>query len=304
MSGEVARFADVAMFTAVPLTEEGERLTEPRVTLIDMTSNPLRKMAAVSELYRGGVYRNPDDISQEQALFWLDSASKSKIVLPLEFINISLFIEGIGRDITHQMVRQRTAGFVQESMRFAVKENAAWEVPEPAELDGLADDHPWRLTWDAAVSYAAQAYNRLVDNGMPAESARKLLPTGIGTRIHWHTDWRNFMAQAGNRLCSQAQWDWKLLWGKIVEAIIGYGPEEDQWQQRALASMLKPVCYNTGKCEFMGPADRWCIIRERVEAHHRAGEPPTVWLDIDPHEPLRPDAARRSNEETWKRDVR
>jgi len=290
-SREIARYADVAMYTAVPI--EASR-TEPEVTIIDMTSNPLRKMAAVSELYRGGIYRDPGLISTEQAMLWLKQAQSSKIVLPLEFINISLFVEGVGRDITHQMVRQRTAGFVQESMRFAVKENAAYEVTEPPELIGLADDHPWRVEWNKAVAEVTASYLRLIHSGMPAESARKLIPTGIATRIHWHTDYRNFIAQAGNRLCSQAQWDWKVLWGKIVTAIINYGPPTDRWQQKALASMLKPICFATGKCEFMGPADRWCDIRERVEAHHAAGERPETWTDIDPHELLRPDAARRT----------
>jgi flavin-dependent thymidylate synthase len=295
MTQEIQKWSDVAMFEAVPLTGEGERLTEPRVTVIDMTNNPLRKMAAVSELYRGGIYHNPNEITKAQALEWLDSARKSKISLPLEFITVSLFIEGIGRDITHQMVRQRTAAFIQESMRFAVKSNAEWEVPEPPELHGLPEDHPWRIEWDRTVRETAAAYNRLVNAGMPAESARKLLPTGIGTRIHWHTDYRNFIAQSGNRLCSQAQYDWKVLWRHIAKAITEYGPLTERWQQKALVSMLKPICFATGKCEFMGPADRWCVIRDRVEVHHKEGDLPEDWADINPMEPLSPDAARRSH---------
>ena len=68
---EVARYADEAMFQAVPITEEGEEV-KPRVTVIDMTSNPLRKMTAVSALYNGRV--GPSTLRRdnpEEALQWV-----------------------------------------------------------------------------------------------------------------------------------------------------------------------------------------------------------------------------------------
>jgi len=178
-------------------------------------------------------------------------------------------------------------------MRFAVKDNAAWEVAEPPSLNGLKEDHPWRLTWNNAVAYAAQAYNRLVDNGMPAEDARGLLPTNITTRIHYHTDLRNLVNQSGMRLCSQAQFEWKIVWLEMIKAILSYGPEKDKWQQREIASLFRPICYQTGSCGFNGPADRWCVIRDRVNAHSAAGDPPDTWTNIDYREPLHHAAARK-----------
>ena len=150
MSGEVARFADVAMFTAVPLTEEGEEV-KPRVTVIDMTSNPLRKMTAVSALYNGRVVHDPSEITQEEAMECLAGYEGGKIVAPLEWIQISLLIEGVTRAFTHQMVRQRTATFVQESLRFAVKDNTINEVALPPSLSVLKDDAPARVVEDMAA---------------------------------------------------------------------------------------------------------------------------------------------------------
>lgn len=287
-----ARWADVAMYSAEPLAEEGGSVT-PTVTLIEMTRRPLQVMASAAELYRGGIYRDPTQITREQALEWLDGFKQSKISAPLEFITLHFFIEGVTRAFTHQLVRQRTAVFVQESMRFAVKENATWEIGEPPSLANLKDDHPWRLTWDQASSYAAQAYNRLVDNGMPAEDARGLLPTNITTRVHYHTDLRNFVGTAGMRLCSQAQAEWKIVWAGFIQAILNFGPKEDRWQQKAIARLFRPVCYQTGSCGFNGPADRWCVIRDRVNAHTENGDPPDTWADINPQEPLHHAAARR-----------
>jgi flavin-dependent thymidylate synthase len=296
------KWADEAMYAARPITYGGEPV-RPKVTLVSMTANPLRVMAAASELYQGGIYDDPRYISHDQALKWLDGFKSSKISAPLEFINLHFFISGVTRAFTHQLVRQRTAVFVQESMRFAVKENAAFEVPIPPSLanteggqtPGAEDStQEWqRNVWDECVSHTAQAYLHLIGSGMPAEEARGLLPTDITTRIHYHTDLRNLVNQAGMRLCSQAQAEWKHVWDQFIRAIMTYGPPEESWQQREIARLFKPVCYQTGHCGFNGPADRWCVIRDRVNAHSAAGDAPDTWTDIDPVEPLHHNAARK-----------
>jgi hypothetical protein len=128
---------------------------------------------------------------------------------------------------------------------------------------------------------------------MPAEDARGLLPTNITTRVHYHTDLLNLTRQAGNRLCSQAQFEWKIVWNQMILAILNYGPTDERWQQKEIIRLFKPVCYQKGSCGFHGPADRWCVIRDRVDAHATAGDPPDTWADIDPMEPLHHAAARK-----------
>lgn len=302
MRTDIARFADVAMYKATPLAGEGKQLTEPRVTVISMTPNPLRVMAAAAEQYRGIPVHDPRDIDRTTATNWFRDMSVTKLQAPLEFIDIHLYLEGVSRAFTHQLVRQRTAVYVQESQRFAVQENAAFQVVEPPSLAGLPEDHPWRVIWDTQVANLADSYNQLINAGMPAEDARGLLPTNIGTRIHWKSNLRNLTDHASSRLCSQAQFEWKIVWGKIIQAIRSYGPATERWQQQEICRLFRPPCYLTGKCEFMAKTDRWCVIRDRVEAHHEAGDPPETWGDIDPRETLHPAAARRSAMEA--RDAR
>lgn len=288
----VSRWGDEAMYLATPLTEADGKL-EPRVTMISMTYNPLRVMAAAAQQYRGIPVHDPREIDQETALEWLASGSENRLKAPLEFIDLHLYFEGVSRAFTHQLVRQRTAVYVQESMRFAVKNHARSEIVEPPSLAGLPEDHAWRAVWDGAVARIDWAYNSLVESGMPAEDARGLLPTNIGTRIHYKTNLRNLAEQSMNRLCSQAQDEWKEVWRLIIEAILGYGPESERWQQRAIVKLFKPICYQSGHCEFMAPTDRYCSIRDRVQAHAERGDRPEIWLDIDPREPLHRNAARR-----------
>jgi flavin-dependent thymidylate synthase len=293
MAKDVRRWADVAMWEAQPdqAAAAGE-VIKPRVTLVSMTANPLRVMAAASEMYHGLAYSDPDFISRDAAEYWLAEMSKTALKAPFEFIDLHFLIEGVTRAFTHQLVRQRTAVYVQESMRFAVKTHAAIEVVMPPSIQALKEDDPARVHWDNAVAMLAYSYNAMVDSGIPAEDARGILPTNIVTRVHYKTNLRNLGEHAGLRLCSQAQFEWKQVWAEMLWAIRRYGPKEEAWQQIAIADLFKPICYRTGRCEFRGDNDRFCSIRERVEAHYAKGEGTEQWTDIDPLEPLVYGAAR------------
>lgn len=292
-NAQLEKWADVAMWEAPP---DPDPQSGPRVTLISMTPIPVQVMAAAAALYRGEIVRDPRCVSMEEALKWLRQTQLSRASQSqLEFVDIHFLIENVTRAFTHQLVRQRVgATYVQESLRFAVKGNAAFEIALPPFFDNLKDDHPLRIIWNRAVAQNSWAYNAMVDGGVPAEDARGLLPTNITTRIHYKTTLRGLVEHAGLRLCSQAQHEWKQVWDGFITAIMEYGPENEQWQQMAIASLFRPVCYNTGKCEFMGASDRHCPIRDRVQAHHAKGEGQEHWVDIHPLEALRYGAARVS----------
>jgi flavin-dependent thymidylate synthase len=265
---------------------------EPQVTLISMTANPLRVMAAASELYAGHVIRDPGDVPRHVAEMWLGDMTRTALQAPLEFIDLHFLFEGVTRAFTHQLVRQRTGVYVQESQRFAVKENARFEIALPPSINRLRDDDPKRVAWKNACEAVSATYMSLINTGVPAEDARGLLPTNITTKVHYKTNLRNLAQHAGMRLCTQAQYEWKQVWAGMINAILAYGPVPERWQQKAIGQLFKPVCYQTGKCEFLADTDRACSIRERVMTHHANGVPPHLWLDINPYEPLQEGAAR------------
>jgi flavin-dependent thymidylate synthase len=158
-----------------------------------------------------------------------------------------------------------------------------------------------RNLWDQAVEMVEQTYIHLIDAGMPAEDARGLLPTNMLTRVHYVVNLRSLHQYAGLRLSTQAQFEWREVFAGIINAIRNYDPYtavresfrrnglqnnkwvmdalrmSDAWQYEGIANLFRPVCYYTGKCEFMGTADRYCNIRERVEQNHAAGRPSSEW---------------------------
>ena len=132
-----------------------------------------------------------------------------------------------------------------------------------------------------------------------------LAPTNVLTRINYDTNLRNLLDHAGNRLCTQAQFEWRQVLSGVVQAIrehyiydTRYIKMQDEWdpyslsqdeeeyarrtesirrEYAAIASLLKPVCYQTGQCVFNADFDRKCSIRSRVDANHDINRPSSEW---------------------------
>lgn len=269
---DVTRYADKAMFEAEPV-EEGM----PRVYLLSATPDPLGSMAAMCMMYEGKVVRDLASVTDEQRRHYWEESFKTHLKAPWESIDLHFLVEGVTRAFTHQMVRQRTAVFAQESMRFAVKHKVA---ARPGVL--VNDDAAALEVWQQQVDSVWDAYNTLISMGVPAEEARGLLPHDTLTRLHYKTNLRNLADHLGNRLCTQAQFEWRLVASALREAIHGYQGLVDgaHWQFRALAesNIFQPVCFEKGRCPFNADFDRGCTIRERVDAGRFEEIDPREWL--------------------------
>lgn len=337
---EIQAWCDDAMFSAQSIDREAG----PQVFLLSCNPDPLGSIAACAKAYEGQFVESLSQITDKERKYYLREVQKSVLVMPLETVQFHFRISGVTRGFTHQMVRQRSAAYAQESTRFAVKEDVP--VGRPPSLDGTIrqdqhwmrsakdlypamtpggagwnDAHTnavdqfnarnkskeqiWRERWDSLVAEIDETYNDLVNSGMPAEDARGLLPTNLLTQINYVTDLRGLKEHAGLRLCTQAQFEWRLVWAQMIQAIRDYGASQtysatltqqdvdqmlgcnevgdvygnlsSQWQFDALAEIFKPICYYRGSCQFMAEIDRKCTIRDRVNANAAANVPSSEW---------------------------
>lgn len=282
---DVVKFADVAMWEAVPTSDGEHQVDPPRARLLYMTPDPLGSIAMANLMYEGKPVASVDDVTDEYRDHVIRDIPLTKLKAPFEFVDLHFLYENVDRGFTHQLVRQRTAVYVQESQRFAVKRHAALEVSQPPTIAGLKDDDPARVAWDKVVSDIGDGYNALIDAGIPAEDARGLLPTNITTRIHYKTNLRSLLDQAGVRLCTQAQFEWRLVWASMLRELREKHTDDRHeadgyhkiYRANDLLHLFRPICYQTGRCEFMGSGDRFCSIRDRVQANAAAGVKPSEW---------------------------
>jgi flavin-dependent thymidylate synthase len=301
-------------------TEFGYR---PTVRLLDAPNDPLGKLAFIAKAYQGVFEQDYSYITDEDRKYYIQDMEKNILGMPSEAVQFHFLLENVTRSFTHQLVRTRHASYAQESMRFAVKEDFPVQLPpsllgteslsawlSSRILDGYlrenasdedydehveryaSDKQKMRFKWDQAVSDSGSAYADLIESGMPAEDARGLAPHAIVTKINWVVDLRALMATAGQRLCTQAQWEHREMWNSLIASIRDYGSDKkylvdekalsSEWQFELLADRFKPVCYQTGRCQFRSDFDRYCNIRDRVEANHKIGRPSSEWDKASP----------------------
>lgn len=278
------------MFPSVPMPKgQGGRVT-PTATVISATPDPFGTLATNCGMYEGKVTVSLDYVEDTARRQALEDMMSTALQGPLETVQFTILIEGVTRSFTHQMVRERQAFFAQESMRFAVVEGETWH--ERAAMPPSVRGNPAReLHWAAAMDQSQTEYNWLVNDGVPAEDARGVMPHDMTTRLYWTLDLRGLLHVAGLRLCTQAQFEWRLAMASVAKAFRQYSlvsplqrlaghdsaVSGDGWQWRAIADLLRPVCYQQGRCGFMAKFDRSCKIRDRVEANAKLGRPSSEW---------------------------
>lgn len=273
---DLIKSGDKQQYEAVPhKLENPDDGVIPEAKLIWMTPDPLGAMAFFSGVYKGRFYDSLDEVTDEDRYEALADVQKTHLQAPLEVIKMHFRLDGVDRAFTHQLVRQRTAVYAQESMRFSVLGDlidattlppslagtvrewdlnvpGRWEKADEVSLEQLVDSTAYnyaneaqrkRMVWDYVVRVIDKGYHYLVEGGMPAEEARGLLPQATATRINYITDLRNMKDHAGNRLCTQAQFHWRKVFNDIVREIATY-PEKGgndhvkighEWQFKALA---------------------------------------------------------------------
>lgn len=308
---DIIKWGDAQQFHAEPPANWSDEYgVLPSVHMLWMTPDPLYAIAAMSEMYKGHVVRDLlADLTFREVDEALIDVQQTHLQAPLEAVKLHFMIDGVDRAFTHQLVRQRTAVYAQESLRFAVLEDLVhgtslppslhetvpWPHEEPINSYDMTKSQAWRDRWDETLRFISDNYEFLVADGMPAEEARGLIPHAVATRLNYVTDLRNLLAHAGNRLCTQAQFHWRLVFSGIVHAIRTYDPmpmtegarqkmtamgwEDKRWQYRALADsgMFKPVCYQLNRCPFKASFDRHCSIRDRVNAFVSEGVDSKQW---------------------------
>jgi flavin-dependent thymidylate synthase len=232
--------------------------------------------AAYSMMYEGRVVRDLSEITDDERRHYFDETFKTALKTPLEAIDLHFMVEGMTRATWDQMRTQRTASFAGESLRFAVKDTFAESVRPGPSVENKKGN---RDIWAKALVGLEEAYHALIANGVPAEDARGLLPMNILVRGHWKSNLRNLEAEIGKRLCTQAQFEWRMLHADLRRSIREYQQtmrvnggtsilraNDWQWAYIAESPMFVPICFQKGACMFKASMDRGCTIRSRVDA--------------------------------------
>jgi thymidylate synthase (FAD) len=139
----------------------------------------------------------------------------------LEHASFTFGIEGISRACSHQLVRHRLASYSQQSQRYVVLKGDGL----PAVLPGtVAETERRRKIFDSAMQTCVEAYRALLEDGVPAEDARFVLPNAAETRIVMTMNARELLHFFALRCCERAQWEIRAMALAMVRLVRPVAP--------------------------------------------------------------------------------
>lgn len=234
-----------------------------KVTLTSHTDNPLRAIGiAIATMKEKDPIAHVDSLDRKGLEEYVGQMFKTKLRGSLEFANFTFLVEGVTRAFTHQLVRHRTMSFSQQSLRFFKATDSGFLMPEVEKMGkGAEYKQLINSSWETTIGI----YNKLIEEGCPAEDARSILPTNVLTAISFSSSYRGLVDLAEIRLCLQTQSEFR----NVMRAIKREIKKVDEF----LAEHLIITCQRTGVCPFKSIFDRYCPVekslpkvRERLKA--------------------------------------
>ncbi len=180
----------------------------PAVRVLSHTPDPERTVALAARLCYSarGVAELHGDLSDAEIGSLLGKLRAMGHLSALEHAHFTFGVEGISRACSHQLVRHRVASYSQQSQRYVrLREVQAVVPPTVAEhpVHGSLFQEKLEDLWEC--------YARMVDDGIPPEDARYLLPNACETKLVVSMNARELRHFFGLRLCRRAQWEIREL---------------------------------------------------------------------------------------------
>ena len=179
----------------------------------------------------------------------LDHALASGHESVLEHATFTFAIEGISRACSHQLVRHRMASYSQQSQRYVKMDGFDYVVPES--INDIVLDEVWDSDIGFESVYASEVYTNLmndirdaytlmIENGIPEEDARYILPNACKTNIVVTMNARELRHFFSLRCCERAQWEIKQVAEMMLDLVKEVAP--------TLFEDAGPRCKTLGYC--------------------------------------------------------
>ena len=164
---------------------------------------------------------------------------------PFEHPQATFAVEGVSRSCMAQLTRHRHVSFDVQSMRYVafdevdpdeVREGAMVVTPPSAtdpdwvgrnQRGGAADEEvveKREQVFRESVVESVEAYQELLDTGMPPEDARFVLPIGTEVNMVFSMNARMLMHVADMRAAADSQWEIRELTEEVLDLAAEWCP--------------------------------------------------------------------------------
>lgn len=150
--------------------------------------------------------------------------AKSGHMSVYEHVSFTFIIEDVSRALLAQLTRHRHAAYSVQSQRYCDMLNCEFVIPE--NIDSFS-------VW-SALRHVADAYKAMINNRVPKEDARMILPNATPTTLAFTVNARALVEISGQRLCNRAQKEIRELFQSIKKEVAVVCPE--------IAALMLPKC--------------------------------------------------------------
>jgi thymidylate synthase (FAD) len=194
-----------------------ERGGNMKVVLANVTPNPIEAIYKAYKIcYSSNSPTNIKAPSEDKMIEFIKP--KMGHTTPLEQAEVTFYIEGVSRALTHQLVRHRTANINQQSQRYVELGQFEYVIPPEIAKDEIAKDFFLKIMeadWLAYELITNRLQTRYMYDGVKAteankkaiEDARYVLPNACTSNIIFKIDLHNFRNFYRQRNCKHAQWE-------------------------------------------------------------------------------------------------
>lgn len=186
-----------------------------KIELVNNTPSPELSIARA-----GGISHDNDIETIDEARDLIEKFIEWGHGSPLEFADATFKIEDISRSCLAQITRHRLASFMVRSMRYC--REGEWPII-PDSWNEIDDDQ-LHLTMDNVIEGAVYAYDRMIEEGIPKEDARFILPIGSRTSLFMKANFREWRHIIRLRKEPDAQWEIRKLVTKILDELYEIAP--------------------------------------------------------------------------------
>ncbi|WP_163329164.1 FAD-dependent thymidylate synthase [Desulfurobacterium thermolithotrophum] len=157
----------------------------------------------------------------------------------LRHSHFTFLVDGISRACSHQLVRHRPASYSQQSQRYVAMKNFPYVTPKSIENKKVEIKNK-TYSYDDVMKFIGEFYEMLVEEGVPKEDARFVLPNACTTRIVFTMNGEELIHFLRLRTCTRAQWEIRKVAIKMLKILREKHP--------SLFKSVGPNCYYLGYC--------------------------------------------------------
>lgn len=191
---------------------------KPEVYLYNFTSSPLETIALPVYTWHSDddLPVSPYEFLPTEAYELAGKALKAYHRTALEYVSFIFVIKNVSRAFQQQLTRTRMAGYSIQSLRVVSKSGfaASGRYTMPPGLDPDMQER-----FHNVMCLIQEQYEMFIEDGMPVEDARGILPLNIHSDITMVVNLSALSHMLNQRFCVLTQWEYRQVAAQIKELI-------------------------------------------------------------------------------------